>query len=153
MIRTPTYCKDSITVLPTQGHQNSGFVVKQLKSRWALQVVLEYCMTNPEFWFSKKNCTRSVTKLESSRITKISSLPAKQRFLKGTVLMYRSISTGYRSIPALMLEICYVYGYIFTRPCAALLGKNHAPKSSKCVQKNRTLELLESRVTLDQKIA
>ena len=46
---------------------------------------------------------------------------------------------GYRSIPALMLEICYVYGYIFTRPCAALLGKNHAPKSSKCVQKNRTL--------------
>ena len=78
--------------------------------------------------------------------------PQNKDFLKGTVLMYRSISTGYRSIPALMLEICYVYGYIFTRPCAALLGENHAPKSSKCVQKNQTLELLESRVTLDQKI-
>jgi len=31
-------------------------------------------------------------------------------------------------------------------------GENHAPKSSKCVQRNQTLELLESRVTLDQKI-
>ena len=148
MIRAPTYCKDSITVLPTQGHQNSGFV-KQLKSRWPLQVLLH---DESRILIFEKNLYQKRC-LDRPESPKSRVYPQNKDFFKGTVLMYRSISTGYRSIPALMLEICYVYGYIFTRPCAALLGKNHAPKSSKCVQKNRTLELLESRVTLDQKIA
>jgi hypothetical protein len=63
--------------------------------------------------------------------------------------MYRSISTSYRSIPALVLEIWYVYRYIFTRPCAALLAEIHLQnRLNVCVQKNQTLELLASRVTL-----
>ena len=67
MIRAPTHCKDSITVhvLPTQGHQNSGFV-KQLKSRGSVQVVLH---DESRILIFEKNCTRTVTHIVPNYLT------------------------------------------------------------------------------------